>query len=126
MKIPKISDAEWQVMKVIWSDKYCTANDIVRKISQVMDWKPNTTRTLINRLLKKNILDYEIDKKDNKTYHYFALISESDCIRSESNSFLKRVFNGSLNVMLENFINESKLSEDEIDKLKQILDKKKG
>ncbi|WP_337955518.1 BlaI/MecI/CopY family transcriptional regulator [Clostridium luticellarii] len=47
-------------------------------------------------------------------------------MKSESESFLKRVFNGSLNVMLENFIKDSKLSEEEIDKLKQILDKKKG
>jgi BlaI family penicillinase repressor len=126
MKPPKITDAEWQVMKIIWENKYCTANDIVKEISRITDWKPNTTRTLINRLLKKNVLSYEVDKNDNKTYHYFALVSRNDCIKSESESFLKRVFNGSLNVMLENFIKDSKLSEEEIDKLKQILDKKKG
>lgn len=53
MKPPKITDAEWQVMKIIWENKYCTANDIVKEISRITDWKPNTTRTLINRLLKK-------------------------------------------------------------------------
>lgn len=126
MKIPKISDSEWQVMKIVWANKYCTANDIVQKISEAADWRPNTTRTLINRLLKKGIIDYEVDENDNKTYHYFAIVPESQCVKAESESFLRRVFNGSLNLMLENFINESKLSEDEIDKLKQILDKKKG
>lgn len=126
MSTPKISDAEWQVMKVIWGSKYCTAREIVDKISKTINWQPNTIRTLINRLLKKKIINYKIDEKDNKTYHYFALVSESECIKVESESFLKRVFNGSLNVMLENFINESKLSEEEIDRLKQILDKKKG
>ncbi|WP_333859025.1 BlaI/MecI/CopY family transcriptional regulator [Clostridium sp.] len=125
MSTSKISDSEWQVMKIIWSHKHCTAKEIVDKLSKITNWQPNTIRTLINRLLKKKIIDYTIDEKDNKTYHYFALVSESKCIKIESESFLKRVFNGSLNVMLENFINENKLSEDEIDKLKQILDKKK-
>lgn len=126
MDTPKISDAEWQVMKVIWSYKHCTAKEIVNELSKTTSWQPNTIRTLINRLLKKKMIDYRTDEKDNKTYHYFALVSESECIKVESESFLKRVFNGSLNIMLESFINESKLSEEEIDKLKQILDKKKG
>lgn len=125
--IPQISEAEWEVMKVIWANSSCTANEVVEKLEGSTDWKPKTIKTLINRLAKKGVIDYTIDESDKKTYHYFAKALEDECIKAESNSFLKRVFNGSLNAMLANFLSESetKLSEKEIDELKQILDKKK-
>lgn len=124
--IPKISDSEWEIMKIIWVTNPCTSNEIVDKLSKSSDWKPKTIKTLINRLVKKGALSYEIDSNDKKTYHYFPIISKDKCVMTESKMFLKRVFNGSLNIMMANFINESSLSEDEIEELKNILDKKKG
>ncbi|MGH4122429.1 MAG: BlaI/MecI/CopY family transcriptional regulator [Clostridium sp.] len=122
----KISNSEWEVMKCIWENTPFTANEIVDALSKTTDWKPNTIRTLINRLVKKEVLGYEIDENDKKTYYYFPLLSENECIKSESDSFIKRVFNGSLNGMIANFLSESKLSDEEIEELKNILDKKKG
>lgn len=122
----KISNSEWEVMKCVWGNDICTANKIVYALSKNTDWKANTIRTLINRLVKKQVLGYTIDKKDKKTYYYFPLLSENECIKAESESFINRVFNGSLNGMIANFLNESKLSEAEIEELKNILDKKKG
>lgn len=122
----QISDSEWQVMKIIWASDCCTANKIVKELEDNTDWQPKTIRTLINRLVKKGVVGYEIDKQDKKTYHYFPVILEQDCIREESKTFLNRVFNGSLNTMLANFLNEANLSDEEIDELKRILDKRKG
>ncbi|MBZ9689333.1 BlaI/MecI/CopY family transcriptional regulator [Clostridium estertheticum] len=122
----KISNSEWEVMKCVWGNNICTANGIVDALSKNTDWKANTIRTLINRLVKKEVLGYTIDKKDKKTYYYFPLLSENECIKAESESFINRVFNGSLNGMIANFLNESKLSDAEIKELKNILDKKKG
>ena len=122
----KISNSEWEVMKYVWVNPLCTANDVVITLSENIDWKANTIRTLINRLVKKEVLGYNIDKKDKKTYYYFPLLSENECIKAESESFINRVFNGSLNGMIANFLSESKLSDDEIKELKNILDNKKG
>ncbi|WP_309249378.1 BlaI/MecI/CopY family transcriptional regulator [Clostridium estertheticum] len=105
---------------------YLHCNEIVDALSERTHWKANTSRTLINRLVKKEVLGYNIDKKDKKTYYYFPLLSENECIKAESESFINRVFNGSLNGMIANFLNESKLSYEEIKELKNILDKKKG
>ena len=124
--IPNISDSEWEVMKVIWSANSCTANHVVELVSKTTEWKPNTIRTLINRLLKKGAIGYELSVSDGKTYNYYPLVSENECIEAESNSFIKKIFNGSLNVMLSNFIEERELSDNEIDELKQILEKRKG
>jgi BlaI family transcriptional regulator, penicillinase repressor len=122
--IPKISDSEWKVMKIFWANAPCTANEVVQALYETK-WQPKTIKTLINRLVKKGVLSYKISEQDKKTYHYFPLVLENECIKAESQSFLKRVFNGSLNAMLANFLNEGELSSDEIDELKRILDKKK-
>jgi len=126
MDIPKISDSEWEVMKIIWDSNPCTSNEIVERISEFSDWKPKTIKTLINRLVKKEVLGYEVDSKDKKTYHYYPLIPKEKCVKVESKSFIKRVFNGSLNMMMANFIDNESLSQEEIDELKDILNKKKG
>ncbi|MBZ9633782.1 BlaI/MecI/CopY family transcriptional regulator [Clostridium sp. FP1] len=60
-----------------------------------------------------------------KPYYYSPLLSENECIKAESESFIKRVFNGSLNGVFADFLNESKLSDEEIEELRNILDKKK-
>lgn len=128
INVPQVSEAEWEVMKVIWANSSCTANEVVDALEGTTEWKPKTIKTLINRLVKKEVVSYKLNEDDKKTYHYFAIVSESECIKAESHSFLKRVFNGSLNAMLANFLSESEteLSQEQIDELKRILDKKKG
>lgn len=125
-QLPQISDAEWNVMNVVWENEKCTANEIVDILSTKTMWKPKTIKTMINRLVKKGALSYEIDSENKKTYRYFSNVSESECVKDASNSFIKRVFKGSLNAMMANFVEEGELTEDEIQELKDILDKKKG
>lgn len=123
-EIPKISEAEWEVMKIVWSKSSpCTANDIVDALIDVADWKPNTIKTLINRLVKKKALGY---REEGRLYLYYPLVSQAECIKSETNSFVKRVFDGALQPMLVSFLQEEKLSPDEIEELKRIIEERKG
>ncbi|MEA4902576.1 BlaI/MecI/CopY family transcriptional regulator [Desulfitobacterium sp.] len=123
-EIPKISEAEWEVMKIIWSKSSpCTANDIVDALIDVADWKPNTIKTLINRLVKKKALGY---KEEGRLYLYYPLVSQAECIKSETKSFVKRVFGGALQPMLVSFLQEETLSPDEIEELRHIIEERKG
>jgi len=124
-KISSISDAEWQVMKIIWREAPCTASAVIEQLSDQVDWQPKTVKTLLSRLLKKNIIDFVVDPVDKKTYHYRPLVSENDCIKEETKTFLDRVYNGTLSTMLINFIEEHPFSSNEIDDLRELLDKKK-
>jgi BlaI family penicillinase repressor len=119
--IPKISEAEWQVMKTLWKKSPLTANDIVESLSEETPWKRETIRTLVNRLVKKKALDF---KKQSRQYLYFPLINESECIMEETKSFLDRVHGGSIEPMLAAFVESEKLSPEKIARLKQILDSK--
>jgi BlaI family penicillinase repressor len=120
---PRISGAEWEVMKAIWRHHPCTADEIIAQLVKSDPvWHPKTIRTFLNRLVKKGALGFE---KDGRAYLYRPLVSESDCINAASESFLARVFGGSLKPMLAHFVEQKKLSAKEIRDLREILNKSK-
>ena len=119
--LPQISDTEWQVMKILWASEPLTANEVIKKIEGLMSWKPKTVKTLLGRLVKKNAISFD---KDGRTYVYYPLVSENECVKAESHSFLEKVFSGALNVMFANFLEEKQLSKEEIAELKHILEQK--
>ena len=118
---PKISESEWEVMRVLWIESPLTANMIVEKLTATTHWKATTIRTLINRLVEKNVLGYE---KKGREYNYYPLVAEVDCIRAESNSFLRRVYSGALNPILSAFMENEELSPEDVEELKRVLRKK--
>ncbi|MBZ9607475.1 BlaI/MecI/CopY family transcriptional regulator [Clostridium estertheticum] len=117
-KIPKISNAEWEIMKIIWINSEISSINIIQELKDKSDWKPATVKSLINRLLTKNAIGFN---KLGYEYLYFPLISEADCIKSESHSFINRVFNGSIKSMLLTFAQSEEISETDIEELKNIL-----
>lgn len=121
MKIPKIADSEWVVMKVFWERAPQTANEAVEALADSVTWSPRTIRTLLNRLVKKGALRYE---KDGRAFLYSPLVEEAACARVERSSFLKRVYSGALTPLLTQFIEDEELTQSDIETLKKILDEK--
>lgn len=121
--MPHISDAEWEVMKVVWNRPSVTANEIVEALAGVADWKHRTIRTLISRLMKKGALRGE---KDSKRYLFYPRVKHDECVREESRSFLQRVFDGQASPLLAQLVKQTNLSRSEIQELKQILTKKEA
>jgi BlaI family transcriptional regulator, penicillinase repressor len=120
MSIPQISEAELEVMKILWELQDATSTQVVERFAGTSDWKPKTIHTLITRLVTKEAV---IAKKiDGKSYLYSPNISEDHYKSHANKSFLQKLYNGSLNLMLSSFIKEQKLSKEEIDKLKKLLD----
>jgi BlaI family penicillinase repressor len=117
-KTPKISEAEWEVMKVLWKSSPATANDIVKKLSGKTHWKRETIRTLINRLVQKKALGFN---KKGRQYHYHPLVTEAKCVKAETKSFLKRFDKSSVEPMLAAFVEEENLSPERIGRLRRIL-----
>ncbi|MBF8984274.1 BlaI/MecI/CopY family transcriptional regulator [Lutibacter sp. B2] len=117
--IPKISDSEYDIMKLIWKQHPIKSQEIIEQVDVCNHWSEKTIKTMINRLLKKEAISYT---KDGKSYLYYPLIQEVDYRILENKSFLKRVYNGSINAMVVHFIKDMKLSTQEIDELKNILD----
>jgi BlaI family penicillinase repressor len=120
-KSAKISESEWRVCKVLWRKSPLTANEIVEQLGDKSNWSPRTIKTMLNRLIKKNVLDY---KSVGREYHYSPLISEEKCAAAHTQSFVERVFGGEPGAMAAAFIKQQRLSKREIAELKAILDRK--
>jgi len=122
-RIPKISESEWQVMRVLWTQAPATANDVVEALAGSTTWKPKTIKTLLGRLVKKRALGFE---KQGRAYLYHPLVDEPECVKAESRSFLRRVYGGALVPMVVNLLEDEELSPDELDELRRILDERRG
>ena len=121
-KIPRISETEWEVMQVVWANAPCTAAEIIEALaSDDPTWHPKTAKTLLNRLVKKGALDFH---KEGRAYVYRALVKEDETVSAASQSFLERVFGGSLKPMLAHFVRHKKLSVAEIRELRKVLDQR--
>lgn len=120
-KIPKISDAEWEVMQVLWRRSPLTANDVIDSLAEHKDWSPKTIRTLLRRLVEKGAVAVDHSHKLNS---YYPIVSEEECVRAETRSLLNRLYGGAMKPFLVNFLKEEPLSRDDIEELKRILDEK--
>jgi BlaI family penicillinase repressor len=121
-KPPKISDAEWQVMDVLWAASGpLTANEIVDALAGQADWSPPTIKTMLNRLVRKRALKF---KAEGKRYLYSPAVSRELCVRSETRSFVDRLFGGSIAPLLAHFVEDEKLSKEEIEQLRKLLERK--
>ena len=116
----RISESEFEIMKLIWSEAPISTNDVVKRFEGINDWSPKTVQTLLARLVKKGALSYE---KKGRVYIYTPLIKEKEYIHTESSSFLKKFYNGALNSMVLNFIDDDKLTDQDINELIRILEK---
>lgn len=114
-----ISEAEWQVMKVLWKQAPQTLGQIIEKLNDT-DWSNTTIQTYLARLVKKRALSTE---RQGKGYLYSPNVTEQECQLTESRSFLNKVFGGSVSGMVTNFIKSGDLSQNEINQLKKILEK---
>ncbi len=121
-KLPSISEAEWQVMQIVWGSSPISAAEVVEELADQMDWHPRTIKTMLNRLVKKGALDFKVQ---GNRYLYRPRVSRRQCIRAESRSFLDRVFNGEAADLLAHVVKHEKLSKIEIDQLRKILNERR-
>lgn len=119
--LPQISDAEFEIMNVIWKYAPINTNDIIERISREKSWNAKTIQTMIFRLEKKGVITHE---KDGRIFVYSSLIQKESYLEVAKNTFINRFFDGAFNQMVVNYLNKQELSEKDIDDLQKILDKK--
>ncbi|MCX7709858.1 MAG: BlaI/MecI/CopY family transcriptional regulator [Clostridia bacterium] len=121
-ELPRISEAEWEIMKLIWKKNPITSDEIITPLSSKMGWTAQTIKTFINRLLKKEVIRFE---KSGRNYLYYPILTEKECIKAENKSFLEKVYNGAIGMLVSNFLEDEALSEKDIEYLQQLLNSRK-
>ncbi|WP_195270554.1 BlaI/MecI/CopY family transcriptional regulator [Eubacterium sp. 1001713B170207_170306_E7] len=120
-KLPQISEAEFEVMQVIWDNAPINTNEIVSLLKDTSGWSPKTIQTMLIRLEKKGAITHE---KDGRVYVYSPIIPKEDYISHESRAFLNKFFNGALDQMVVSYLSQNDLSPEDIASLRSILDQK--
>jgi len=110
-------------MEALWRKHPLTGNEVIEAIGAPMNWKPNTVRTLLARLVKKGALMFTVE---GNSYLYTPCFSREQHVKDESESFLGRVFGGTAKGLLVHFAESGKLTEADLSELKQILKRAKN
>lgn len=115
----RLSDAEWDVMEVLWSaDQPLTATDIAERIPAERDWSLATVKSLLSRLLAKKALK---PAKDGRRFLYSPAIERDPYVADESKRFVDRLFGGKLSPLFAHLADEESLDADDIARIEALL-----
>ena len=114
-----LSDGEWKLMKVLWQQSPRTLGALVAALAPTTGWSKATVFMMLKRLIAKGAVTMDDSGKFQK---YSAAITYSDVEPEETESFLSKVYGGSVGMMVSNLVDRGALSEQEIQELKAILD----
>lgn len=115
----KISDAEYEVMKIIWEEKRATAMEIIKKLNS-QKWNYNTVRTLIKRLQNKGAI--YASKENTKTNVYIPLIEEKEYKLQISKDLIKKLYNNSIEEFVLTYFKDNSLASEELANILSQID----
>jgi len=121
-QIPQISEAEYEIMKILWAEYPLSTNEICERVQKTSTWNQKTIHTRLSRLTAKHAIAYE---QHGRMYHYYPLISQKKYLHQENHHFLDRFYNGEIAPMLSSFLSDSELQESDLQSLYAILDSKR-
>ena len=118
--IPELTEAEWEIMRVVWEKEPCAAGTVQEALARSRDWAYATVKITMDRMVQKGFL--EINRIRNLQL-FRSCISEVEARRGELRKMLKRAFGGALTPMLKFLIEHEGLSKDEATELREFVKK---
>lgn len=114
-----ISESEWMVMEYLWKNPLTTISEIRKALSST-GWSDSTIKTLVRRLVSKNAVAIN---DEGAVFRYYPLISQQECRLKETKSFINRVYDGSVSMLVTNLAADSNLTEKETEELLSLIEK---
>ena len=113
----KIFDSELKVMEVLWEKGELSAGQMVKILRERTGWNPNTTYTVIKKLVEKGAV-----RRSEPGFMCKALVGKDEVRQYEAEELMGKLFNGSAEVFLSAFLSGKKLSSEEISRLKKLTE----
>ena len=121
--IKRLPDGEFTILKVIWRlPNPTTSAQIMEKLGEDNQWKPQTLLTVLARLTEKGFLE---SVRKGRERQYTAIISEDEYLEVETSDFLKRYSGHSMGGLVKTLFSSNSLSDNELDELRSLLDQNK-
>ncbi|HGP9168799.1 TPA: CopY/TcrY family copper transport repressor [Streptococcus pneumoniae] len=119
----QISDAEWQVMKIIWMQGEQTSTDLIRVLADRFDWSKSTVQTLLSRLVEKECLTR---KKEGKSFVYSALLTLDQSRDLLVQDIKDKVCSRRIRNLLADLIVECEFTQTDLEDLEAVISEKKS
>ena len=119
----QISDAEWQVMKIIWMQGEQTSTDLIKVLEKRFSWSKSTVQTLLARLVEKECLTRE---KQGKSFIYSALLTQEDSKKLLVQDIKDKVCARRMKQLLADLIKECDFTLADLEGLEEVISKKKA
>ena len=117
--LPRISDAEIDVMEIVWNDNPIGTNEITDRLTGDGERSPKTIQTLIRRLVDKGALSFE---KRGRQFYYTPAIDRDDFIDNQKRRFADRFFGGDVTSLVSSFVGGGKITRKELEEIRSIID----
>ena len=119
----QISDAEWQVMKIIWMQGEQTSTDLIRVLAERFDWSKSTIQTLLARLVEKECLTR---KKEGKSFVYSAILTLDQSRDLLVQDIKDKVCSRRIKNLLADLIVECDFTQADLEDLEAVISEKKA
>ena len=113
----KVYDSELKVMEVLWKEGDLTAGQLAKILKEQTGWNPNTTYTVIKKLIDKGAVE-----RSGSNFTCKAIITKEQVQRQETTELIGKLFNGSAEMFMTAFLSGKEFSNDEIARLKQLVE----
>jgi BlaI family penicillinase repressor len=116
--VERIGEAEYAVMEVLWQDAPLTAAEVAARVPAARGWSIRTVKTMLARLLAKNILAHE---EQGRRYLYRPAIARADYVAQESGRLIDRMFGGKVTPLVAQLAARDRLSAADIEEIEALL-----
>ena len=123
MEEQMLTNSEWYVLDCLWQTGSMTAMELVAALKERVGWAKSTTLTTLRRMEEKGLVKAEAV---GRARHYTPAVERRGAAARETRSFLDKVYQGSVGLMVSAMAQDKALSRDEIDELYEILRKAEG
>ena len=118
-----LTNREWYVLDCLWERAPQTITQLVPILKERVGWAKSTTVTTLRRMEEKGLLRVEVQ---GRAKHYYPAVERAKAVRQETRSFLDRVYQGSVGLMVSSMAREKSLTQEEIEELYAILKEAEG
>ena len=118
MEALTLTNSEWYVLDCLWERSPMTVMELVSALHEKVGWAKSTTITTLRRMEDKGLLHCQVEGRAKR---YTPAVERQSAARRETRSFLDRVYQGSVGLMVSSLVQDEALSREEIDQLYEIL-----
>jgi len=121
--VTKLSESEWKILSALWEKEPQTIMQLTDTLKESTGWSKNTVITLLKRMEDKQAVEYV---QAGNAKNYYSVVKREDVALEETQGFLKRIYSGSIGMMVNSLIKEKALTKEEINELYDILKSAEG